>query len=429
MRRFSRAEIEQVRQAADILEIAKTLTALQVRGNRLVGLCPLHKENTPSFSIDPKLGLFHCFGCSSGGDVVSLVMKAEGLTFPGAIERLAERFGVQLLDDPPLFSLKDSRALDTTVQEAVAAAARHFEERLANAEDACEHLYQFRQLPSQVVRQYGVGFAPPLWSDVKQQLAPHFRLEVLQQAGLVRRSAKGTFDLFRNRIMFPITSIAGHVLGFGGRLLSGQGPRYLNSPDTALFRKRDVVFGLPQALEPIRESGRVILVEGYFDVLACGAAGLGEAVSPMGTELTPQQAGTLHRLAKRALLAFDADPAGDRATDRTAQTLLRAGFLVEIAPLPSGHDPDSLRRTEGNEALRSLFRQASRDYLLARLDRLRSDDPLSDAAAITSVLTGLAAIPDPIVRLAYARSIAEKLGLSTESLLGLISATVSSPAR
>jgi DNA primase len=415
MARFSRSFIDEVRHAADIVDLAGELTALRRRGRRFYGRCPFHQERTPSFSVEPSRGLFHCFGCNAGGDVIELYQRSTGLSFPAAIESLARRFGVAF----PAAAPRPASDLD-----ALAAARGFFSACLARPQGAAARAYlERRGVPSEVAARFQLGSAPPGWNELRHHLAGSCGDAVLLQAGLIARSRRGRlFDVFRDRLMIPLCRADGTVVGFAGRALAAAAqPKYLNTRETAALRKSEILYGLAQARERIRAAGRAVLVEGYFDVWALAAAGLGEAVAMMGSSLSPQQLAALRRLTPRIVQLFDADPAGRAAAFRTAPLLLAAGFEVRVATLPDSQDPDSLHHAHGNEALIDVVEKAT-DVLDHGIDILRaSATTLRDqTAAISHVLRLAAAITDPASQIAYSRVVARELHLSLDTLLRLL---------
>ena len=419
MGRITPQVIQNVRDAVDIVDIASQLATLKKQGKKYVALCPFHKEKTPSFQIDPDLGLYHCFGCGAGGDAIKLHMETSGDDFRGAIEALAQRYGIALpVDDGD----QPSRpTLDLT--GALEAAQAFFSRHLARTEMPRTYL-DGRKIDPQLRTTFGLGYAPESWHDLLDALRPRIEMKLLVAAGLVGISEKTDrpYDRFRHRLMFPIHSTSGRLVGFGGRTLGDDRAKYVNTAETEAFKKGNLLYGLHQAKRAMRDSGRAILVEGYFDVLAMAASDLPEAVAGMGTSLTPEQAKLLSRFTDRVVLAYDGDEAGNNAADKALPILLAAGLSVEKAPFPAGHDPDSLRLEAGPEEVKRLVDGAD-DAVQLSLDRLtgRTDnrplDPNEQARAADEVRKLLQAIRNPIARSGYARSSAQRLGVDEELLL------------
>ncbi len=408
--------IRAVRDAVDIVAIAGDHTRLTKRGRRHQGLCPLHKEKTPSFSVDPVQGLFYCFGCGAGGDAIKLHMLATGDDFPSAIESLAGRYGIPLPVAPGPRGGKEERSL----QAALEAALEFFRRSLAGAAAPRAYLGE-RRIPESLVERFGLGYAPDDWQGLLNALDRKVPAADLEAAGLVgRRESDGKpFDRFRNRLMFPIHTPSGRLVGFGGRTLGDDRAKYVNTSETEEFHKGRLLYGLHLAKQAIREHGSAVLVEGYFDVLGAVASGVEWAVASMGTALTPEQARLLARYTDEAVVGYDGDNAGEGAFRRALPILLAEGLAVRRARFGAGHDPDSLRLAEGEDAVARAV-EAAEDGVLAEIERLAPPRgerrPHDQAKAADEVAALLKPIHDPIVRLGYGRLAAEKLGIPTDLL-------------
>ncbi|MGH9362925.1 MAG: DNA primase, partial [Thermoanaerobaculia bacterium] len=342
--------VQAVRDAADIVAVASEHTRLRKAGRRYQGLCPLHKEKTPSFSVDPVRGLFYCFGCGQGGDAIKLHMLLSGDDFPAAIESLALRHGIPL----PTRSERDRGRRggreEHDLEGALTRAAEFFAEQLTRHPLPQRYLER-RQIPRELATRFGVGYAPDGWRNLVQALERRVPPADLEAAGLVAKNERGElYDRFRNRLMFPIHNAAGRLVGFGGRTLGEDKAKYLNTSETESFHKGLLLYGLHQAKRAIRETGRAYLVEGYFDVLGAVASGLEGAVAGMGTALTPEQARLLARYAEEVVVGYDGDRAGETAHLRALPLLLGERLAVRRARFPEGHDPDSLRLAAGEAA-------------------------------------------------------------------------------
>jgi DNA primase len=405
-----------VRQAVDIVTIAEDHTRLTKKGKRSGGLCPLHREKTPSFTVEPEQGLFYCFGCGQGGDAIKLHMLLSGDDFPAAIESLARRFGVPLPTAPARRGGPQERDLEAVL----AASAAWFGEQLQRAEEPRRYLEQ-RGIDGELARRYGVGYAPPGFDNLRRALAPKIPEAALAAAGLLSPSERHPgehYDRFRNRLMFPIKNASGAHVGFGGRALGDDKAKYLNTPETERFRKSTLLYGLDQAKRAIREQGRAFLVEGYFDVLGAVAAGVEGTVASMGTSLTAEQAQLLARYADDVVVGYDGDRAGEEASTRALGLLLPLGLTVRRTLLPAGADPDSLRLEQGAEALQRLVAGApdAVEHELARLVPAGVTDPATQARLAQAAAELLQPVKDPILRWAYGRRAAERLGVPLELL-------------
>ena len=408
--------VQAVRDAVDIVVIASEHTRLRKAGRRYQGLCPIHKEKTPSFSVDPVQGLFYCFGCGAGGDAIKLHMQVTGDDFPAAIEALAMRHGIPL----PTRSEKPGRK-ERDLDGALQAAAEYFAAQLRKSEEARAYLER-RRIPAELIERFGLGYAPDGWRNLLQALTPRVPLADLEAAGLIGKSEKRPgehYDRFRHRLMFPIHSPTGHLVGFGGRTLGDDPAKYVNTAETDRFHKGLLLYGLSQGKRDIRESGRAVLVEGYFDVIGTVASGVEGAVAGMGTALTPEQAKLLSRYAEEVVVAYDGDNAGQNAFRRALPLLLAEGLGVRRASFPEGHDPDSLRLASGGEAVAAALDE-SVDAVTAEIDRLiprgAAREPREQSKAATAVAELLRPIPDSILRYSYARVAADRLDLPIEVL-------------
>ncbi len=427
--------VQAVREAVDILAIASEHTRLTKAGRRYQGLCPIHKEKTPSFSIDPVQGLFYCFGCGQGGDAIKLHMLATGDDFPAAIESLAGRFGI------PIPSRQERRGgsggpggrAERDLEGALQAAAEFFKTQLRRSTFALEYLEK-RRIAPELIERFGLGYAPDGWRNLLPALQPRVPLADLEAAGLAARSERGgePYDRFRHRLMFPIHNDAGRLVGFGGRTLGDDKAKYINTNETDRFHKGFLLYGLHHAKREIRETGRAVLCEGYFDVIGCIACGIEGAVAGMGTALTPEQAKKLSRFAEEVVVAYDGDSAGENAFRRAMPLLLAEGIGVRRARFPGGHDPDSLRLEAGEEAVSAAV-AAAEDGVIAEIARLIPDEtrrePQLQAKAASAVTDLLRPIPDAILRFSYARLAAERLGIPPEMLARRIAPERDRPVR
>ena len=409
--------VQNVRDAADIVDIASEHTKLRKSGRRFSGLCPLHREKTPSFSVDPDQGLFYCFGCGQGGDAIKLHMLLSGDDFPAAIEGLAQRYGIPL--PAPDTRAGGRRERDLTV--VLDAAAEFFSAQLKRSRSTLEYLEQ-RQVAPEVIERFDLGFAPDGWRNLLDALHPKYPHRDLLSAGLIARSERAEgklYDRFRNRLMFPIRSSSGRLVGFGGRTLGDDRAKYINTSETDQFQKGYLLYGLDWAKRDIREAGTALLVEGYFDVIGAVASGVTGTVASMGTALTPEQARLLARFAHEVVVGFDGDAAGDKAFQRAVPELLRHGLTVRRAHFGKDHDPDSLRLEKGpEEVVRSI--ESATDGVDLELARLVPGDVHSDpgkqARAARRVGDLLKTIPDSVLRYSYCKRASERLGIPVELL-------------
>jgi len=391
-------DIEQVRERTDLLALVSSRVNLKKQsGGRYQGLCPFHQEKSPSFSVSPEKGFWHCFGCGKGGDAFKFIMELERLTFPEALERLAERAGIQpkeMLDSP---KRKEERDFLFEVNAGAAAAYR---KALAGKSGAAARAYlEKRGIGTAEAERFGLGYSPGGWDALTKHLRGRgFAVEMLVKADLARArsSGEGHFDFFRNRLMIPIHDRQGRVIAFGGRALSADDkPKYLNTGETPIFHKGRVLYGLHLASETIKKRNRAIITEGYFDAIACHLAGFTEAVATLGTALSEDHARDLRRLAEHIYLVFDADSAGVNAALRGQSIFRQTGADVRIVLLPSGHDPDTLLREQGADAFERLLANALSPVSF-ELERLILQYPDRDTESAVRLYRAAATILHPL---------------------------------
>jgi len=354
--RFSEDTIEQVRQAVDLVELIGGHVSLRKAGQAWKGLCPFHEEKTPSFTVNPERQAYHCFGCGAGGDAFRFVMETDRLPFVEAVESLAERYGVTL---PKAQEEDRAGRLHRALEEAQVFYRRALEDPETGR--AARAYLAGRGLSPAVLEEYGVGYAPGGWDALSSRLTNSVGLAALLDAGLVirREKGEGAYDRFRDRVLVPLRLPSGKVVGFGGRGMGDETPKYLNSPETAVYRKGKFLFGLDRARAAFKAAGEAVLVEGYFDVLALAQAGVGEAIGTSGTALTLDQCKLLKRYVPKVLLVFDGDAAGQAAAEKALVPATAAGLVTRVAVLPAGEDPDTLVRTGGRAAWDEVAAQAS----------------------------------------------------------------------
>ena len=363
---FTKESIDRVKDAVDMVELVGARTELRRAGGRMVGLCPFHDERTPSFSVNVEQKLYHCFGCGEGGDAIGFVQQTEALDFPGAVEFLAARYGVELKREEEDPQAEERRRWRERLLKLVERATVFYERYLweaAEAEPARRYLAD-RGLGEQVLRDFRIGYAPKAWDRViTAAQRDGFNEQELAGAGLGRRGRQGGFgDLFRGRITFPLADARGRVLGFGARAMrDDQKPKYMNTPEGVLYQKRKQLFGIDRARATIAKARQVVVVEGYTDVLALHGAGVGQSVAIMGTALTPEQFADLARAAGQegtVVLALDADRAGLDAMMRAARAAEEKRIELMVVELPAGKDPADLVAEGGAEAFTQLLERA-----------------------------------------------------------------------
>ncbi|MFC1574958.1 DNA primase [Gemmatimonadota bacterium] len=429
--------VDEVRARADIVEVIGEHVALKRSGKDFKARCPFHDERTPSFYVVPSKGFYKCFGCHESGDVFTFLMKRMGLSFVDAVKHVAERAGVEIREvsrqggEDPFRHLHEANAFahqffsDTLWSEAEGAEARAYLDR--------------RGIGKETAERFGLGFAPEDWRALREAAAKHeIGDDVLLEAGLLiqREEGKEPYDRFRNRVIFPIASVSGKVLAFGGRTLgeTGKGvPKYLNSPESPVYHKGEVLYGLSWAKNAIRREESALVVEGYMDAVSLAGAGIENAVAPLGTSMTEEQSRLLARYCTRVFLLFDSDPAGLRATFRAGDILLAQGLHPAVVTFPPGEDPDTIVRKEGPGGIREYLSQAV-DVLDRKLQILEEKDHFSSIertrGAVDRLLPTLRAAKDPALRDIYVAKVAERTGVRRETLEGeMAKREPGSPAR
>ena len=411
--------LAELRSASDIVEVIGEHTKLRKAGRSWKGLCPFHNERTPSFTVDRDKGLYHCFGCGAGGDVIHFVRQIDRLDFPEAVEALAGRFGVKIPKRASRGPRDDRRE---KLLEALAAAQRFYCTELDKPGSRAAAYLTERGVPQNFVKRLSLGHAPDSWDALATALAGAFPESLLAEAGLVqpRSEGRGHYDRFRDRLLFVVRDERGRAVGFGGRALSPeQEPKYLNSPESPVFLKKRLLYGLSEARDAIRKRDRVILVEGYFDHLALLQAGIEETVASMGTALTPEQAEKLRRLCPAVVVCYDGDSAGRAATRSALQLLLGQGFRARVARLPEGEDPHDVLRMQGAPALAARIEEAP-DFLKWLLETQQPNEAGISAVEkqkrTGSILEVLASIPDATERQEEVRKLAYELGALHDGL-------------
>jgi len=415
--------VDEVRARADIVEVIGEHVALKRAGKDFKARCPFHEERTPSFYVVPSKGFYKCFGCNESGDVFTFLMKRLGLSFVDAVKYVAERAGVEIRE----VSRQGGEDPYRHLYEANSFAQEFFEKSLWDEKTGkgARAYLKGRGIGRETAERFSLGHAPDEWRALREGSAVHgIDDAVLLEVGLLiqREEGKEPYDRFRNRVIFPIESTSGRVLAFGGRVLGkgGKGmPKYLNSPESPVYHKGEVLYGLSWAKNAIRREEGALVVEGYMDAVSLTAGGIENVVAPLGTAMTEAQARLLARYCTRAFLLFDSDPAGLKATFRAGDVLLAAGLHPAVVTLPPGEDPDTIVRKEGPEAVREYLSQAV-DVLDRKLQILEERDYFSSIertrGAVDRLLPTLRAAKDPALRDIYVAKVAERTGVRRETL-------------
>lgn len=438
MASFPPAVIDEIRASVDLVDLIGRYVTLKRAGQNWKGLCPFHAERTPSFMVNPGKGIFHCFGCGVGGDAFGFLMRQDRLSFPEAVRTLAEMVGIRLPEEPGRRDESGRYELFRVMD----LAARFYSDTLWGRTGAQARSYlEARGIEAEVARRFGLGYAPEGWENLLAAMrAEGVEVGLLDTVGLVvaREAGRGHYDRFRGRLMFPIRDVQGRVVAFGGRALGPEEPKYLNSPETPLYVKGRLLYGLDLARPAFRERQRALLVEGYVDCLMAHQFGFTETVATLGTALTAEQLALLRRYCQEVVTFFDADTAGQRAAERAAELLesspeggawainrtgslgAEAPFRVRVALLPAGHDPDTFLRHHGAEALRTCI-ESARSLLGYALDRIIAEAEgdgggRSRATAFARVALMLAKVANAEEALVLSREAASRLGADPAQL-------------
>jgi len=422
---ISPATIEQIRAASDVVDVIGAYVPLKRAGANFVTLCPFHKEKSPSFNVNPHRQIFHCFGCHKGGDVFTFVKEYENISFMDAVRRLADRARIPLeFDHQP--GQQEARHLKETLWQIHDQITQRWQSALLNeagGQIARDYL-QKRGVSTEAIKLFRLGYAPEAWDDtVNWANSKGYPPAIVEQAGLILRK-EGTdryYDRFRGRLIFPICDEQGRVIAFSGRILTGDEKvaKYVNSPETPIFSKSKVFFGLDKSKRAILDAGFAIICEGQLDLIACFMGGVQNVVAPQGTAFTAEHARILKRYVDEVVLCFDSDNAGQNAAIRVLDSLLASGLAIRVATVPTPHDPDSFIKESGGAAFQELIGQADGffDFYLKRLCSTNEISTDRGRLAIVRAMgeailkTGNAVLADT-----YAQKTAQRLGVSTESI-------------
>lgn len=425
MTKISPEKIAEVRERADIERVVSRYVRLTRKGRRMVGLCPFHSEKTPSFGVSTDKQLYHCFGCQAGGDVIDFVRRIEGLEFMEALRMLAAEAGVSLPEREETPQQKAARSAKERMYGANRLAAAFYAKCLERYAPGLEYLKQERGLSEATIRAFELGWAPDDWGALsnlfrKKGVDPETGVSL----GLLGKKATTghVYDRLRGRVVFPIEVPGGRIAGFGARRsdwIDPEGPKYLNSPESAIYDKSSILYGLAAAKSEIRRARSALLVEGYLDVIALFQAGFPRAVAGCGTALTNAHANTLVRLADEVITLYDGDTAGLEATRKAAVLLLGAGLRVRVAAMPTGEDPDTFVRKQGADSLQKLIDEAPSaiDFFVARARATQAGGGIAGTTrALDAVKPMILAIKDPLERDVTLQATARALGVDSDVL-------------
>lgn len=414
-------KVRQVAERTSVYEVVSEYVQLRRAGINFVGLCPFHAEKTPSFNVNPARETFHCFGCGAGGNVFSFIMKIEGVGFPEAVKMLARKAGIEIEDrhlTPAEKQQQDEREIFYRINLLTAEFYSSILKQQPEGKQARNYLAE-RSADGSIADTYGLGFAP----DKGDALARHLRAngidpELALKLGVLRKSERGWYDQFRNRLMFPIRDVKGKVIAFAGRVLDASLPKYINSPESPLYHKSSILFGMDMALPAVRQENSLIIVEGYFDHLALFRADIRNVAATCGTALTAAHAAMIKRHAARVYLLFDGDSAGRKATVRAMETFLEQQLPAYVITLPNGEDPDSFLSKNSVDAFKADVEKArpAFDYFLRSLLQVIPADSVDNKVrAMNEIIPRFRKITSPIERDLYEKEICRLLGITAHA--------------
>ncbi len=420
---ISRKSIDEVIERARIEEVVQDFVNLKRRGGNLIGLCPFHHEKTPSFSVSPTRNIYKCFGCGKGGDSVKFVMEHESYDFPEAIRYLAGKYGIQLEETKQDAESILAERERETIYKVLEFAWQFFKNQLFKTEEgqlSGLHYFKERGFRTKTIENFGLGYASQSADSlISEALKAGFTKDILQRAGLMTQNEG---DFFRHRVIFPIFNISGKVIAFAGRqlLANKRSPKYINSPETEIYQKRKVLYGLFHAKKAIRDENNCFLVEGYTDVISLHQAGIENVVASSGTSLTPDQIRLVRRYASQITVLYDSDVAGVKAAMRGLDLILEENMDVRIVLLPEGEDPDSFVQKSGMAGFNEYIKQNSKDFILFKTNLLLTEagaDPVRKSALIKDLVETLARIPESIKRATFLQEVARLMKIEEHILV------------
>ncbi len=425
--------VDRIKQAADIVEVVGDYVSLKKRGSNYTACCPFHNEKTPSFNVNPARQIFKCFGCGAAGDAIKFVMDIDGIGYGEALKHLAQKYSIEVQEE----KLTDEQEIRQNERESLYIvlnfAKNYFQKQLTETEEgqsiALSYLKE-RGFNETIRTKFELGYSPEAWDALTQEaLSKGHSADLLEKAGLIIRredSKTGGYDRFRGRVIFPIHNVAGKVIAFGARILKtdpnakGHQPKYVNSPETDVYHKSDVLYGIYQAKNSIRQLDVCYLVEGYTDVVSLHQAGVENVVASSGTSLTVEQIRLIGRFTPNVTILYDGDPAGIKAALRGLDLVLEEGLNVSVVTFPNGEDPDSYVQRVGAEEFKKYIQSSAQDFITFKTQTLLADagnDPFRRAAVITDVVGSIVKIPDPIQRQIFFPRIADLMHVDEQTLI------------
>lgn len=420
-------QVQQILDASDVVDVVGSFVSLQKRGANMIACCPFHNEKTPSFSVSASKGIYKCFGCGKGGDATRFLMDLEGFSYPEALKWLAKRYGIEILEkeytDEELKSQNERESLFIVSEYA----EKHFFETLMESEEGKsigQSYFKERGFNQATIEKFQLGYSLDTWSGFTEKAIKNgFTLPILEKAGLsIIKEGKDPIDRFRGRVMFPIHNVAGKPIAFGARILKidPKAPKYLNSPETDIYHKSRIVYGIHHAKSAIRDLDNCYLVEGYTDVVSLHQAGIENVVASSGTSLTKEQIQLIRRFTKNITVLYDGDTAGIKASLRGTDIILEEGLNVKVVTFPDGEDPDSYVKKVGSEGFLNYIKEKQKDFVRFKTElslKEIGDDPVQKANLIADIVGTISKIPDPIKRAIFFQETAGLLNIDEQILI------------
>lgn len=395
----------------------------------MLGLCPFHNEKTPSFSVSPAKGIYHCFGCGKGGNLLNFVMEYENMSFTDAVRFVAQKYNIPIEEDESPVESEEHRKKRESLIAACAYAVKWFQQQMDTAQGRAvgKSYFEERGLRSSTIEDFALGYAPDSWDAFLNDARKNaFSEEILLESGLIKQrdeakdESRRYYDAYRDRVIFPIADLSGRVVGFGARRLKeDNSPKYINSPENEIYKKSRILYGMHLARKSVKEKDFCILTEGYMDVLTLHQAGIENVVASSGTALTEDQVRLIGRFSRNVVVLYDGDNAGVKAALRGVEIILTGGLQASVVVLPDGHDPDSYCQQVGREGFEQYIEKNSKDFILFKAGVLRQEagaDPIRKAEAIRELVADILKIPDKIRATFYYKTTAEALGVEEEIL-------------
>ena len=423
---ISSETIQAVQNAANIEEVVGDFLSLKKKGQNLWACCPFHHEKTPSFAVNLSKGFYKCFGCEAAGDAITFIREMEGISFVEAVKYLAKKYGIPIQETAAKQEQEQAQHEKDSLYILLKLAKEYYTGTLwqhPEGQRIGQAYYKERGFTAPFIKQFELGYSLDTWQGFYQYAQQKgYSDELLEKAGLIRQKAGKTYDRFRGRVMFPIHDVAGQVIAFGARILTAavDQPKYINSPETLIYHKSDVLYGIYQAKQKIRQADNCFLVEGYTDVIALHMAGIANVVASSGTSLTEAQIQLISRFTKHITIVFDGDPAGMKASLRGIDIVLEKGLDIKVVMLPAGEDPDSYARQVGSTAFQAYLQAQAQDFITFKAHLLMQgaqDDPIQSAGAIKEIVQSIAVIPDAVKRAVLVRQCSKLLDIDEAVLL------------